>query len=180
MDFTLFFVLVPIGILLLGLIAITILVVSFVIFGDVKGAPFVRSKRKKIAEMIELAEIKANDRVIDAGSGDGTLLLEAARRGARGIGIEINPFLVWYSRMRAKKAGFAETLSFKKNDFALSSFKDADVVFLYLWPHTIEKLKEKLFRELSPDARIISNSFPMKGWTPAKEKAGVYLYHPQP
>ena len=157
----------------------TILIVSFVIFGDIKGAPFVRSKREKIAIMLELAEIKANDSIIDAGSGDGTILLEAAQRGARGIGIEINPFLVWYSRIRARYAGFAKTLSFEKKDFALSSFQNADIVFLYLWPHTVEKLKEKLFRELAPEARIISNSFPIKGWTPVKEKAGVYLYHPQ-
>lgn len=157
----------------------TILIVSFVIFGDLKGAPFVRSKREKIAVMLELAEIKINDRVIDAGSGDGTLLLEAAKRGARGIGIEINPFLVWYSRMRARKSGFAKIISFEKKDFALSSFQKADIVFLYLWPRTVEKLKEKLFRELSPHARIISNSFPIKGWVPEKEKSGVYLYHPQ-
>lgn len=179
MDATLFFILIVIGILFLGLIFMTILIVSFVIFGDLKGAPFVRSKREKIAVMLELAEIKSNDKVIDAGSGDGTLLLEAAKRGARGIGIEINPFLVWYSRMRARKSGFSETLSFERNDFSLSSFQNASVVFLYLWPHTVEKLKEKLFRELTPEARVISNSFPMKGWIPTKEKAGVYLYHPQ-
>lgn len=158
-------------------VAIFVLIVEiyFVFVGHWKGAPFVKSKKEKIVTMLEFAKITAGETVYDLGSGDGELVIEAARRGARAIGIEINPFLVFYSRYRARRLGLPNAV-FLKKDFRKQNLKNANVVFLYLWPSTLEKLKEKLFSELKPDTRIISNGFPISGWRAILEKDGVYLY----
>jgi len=147
-----------------------------VIIGHLKGGPFIRSAKKRIETMMELANIKQGERVVDLGSGDGTLVLKAARRGAYAVGIEINPFLVWYARLRIKKAGLARNASIIRGDLWRYALSDTDTVFLYLLPSTMEELKEKLLRELPPHARIVSNAFPLMGWTPIIEKNNVFLY----
>lgn len=165
------------------LVTITFFAITFLIFeiyvviiGHLKGAPFVRSSRKKIEMMVAAAKIKPGEIVIDLGSGDGTLLIESARHGAKAIGVDINPFLVWYSRIRVKWARFGGRVKIFREDFCNQSLKDADVVFLYLWPQTIEKLTTKLVSELKPGARVVSNAFPIPGWTPLESKNGVFLY----
>lgn len=147
-----------------------------VVVGHLKGAPFVRSSRQKIEIMVELAGIKPGEIVVDLGSGDGSILLEAAKQGARGIGIEINPFLVWYSKWRVKRARLTERIKIIRGSFWNYPLHEADAVFLYLWPNTIEKLKEKFYRELKPGARLISHGFPISEWTASAEKNGVFAY----
>lgn len=150
--------------------------VYVIIIGHLKGGPFIRSAKKRIATMLELAAIQPGERVVDLGSGDGTLVLEAARRGAYATGVEINPFLVWYTRLRIKKAGLSGRASVIRGDLWRYPLSDTDVVLLYLLPSTMEKLKEKLARELPPHARIVSNAFILPDWTPAVEKNSVFLY----
>lgn len=152
-------------------------VIYATVIGHFKGAPFVKSKKGNIDMMLELAEIKAGEKVIDLGSGDGALCIKAAQLGATAIGVEINPFLVLVSRWKAKRAGVADKVRIIKEDFRNYSLRDIDAVFLYLWPETLELLKEKFAKELKPGSRIISNSFPIKGWTPVIEKDHIYLYH---
>lgn len=147
-----------------------------VIIGDLRGAPFVASRRDKIRLMCDLAEIRPGMRVVDLGSGDGAILFEAARRGAIATGLEINPFLVWFSRIRARCAGFKNKISVLRHDFYFGDLPEADVIFVYLWPETMDKLREKFLRECQPGTLIISNAFPMKGWRAIMEKDGVYLY----
>lgn len=147
-----------------------------VVVGEIKGAPFIRSSKIKIKIMLELADIKPGDKVVDLGSGDGTLLLGAARLGAKAEGIEINPFLVFYSRWRAHQAGFKDQITIIKVDFFAYPLRDVDVIFLYLWPKTNKLLKDKLFKEAKAGAKIISSAFPILGWQPTKEKDGVFLY----
>lgn len=159
-----------------GAVLFLIVEIFAVFVGEWYGAPYVKSKKEKIAVMLELAQIKPAEGVIDLGSGDGTLVIEAARLGARATGIEINPFLVWCARRRAKKLGLQDRAHFVRCDFRRYPLNKADVVLFYLWPSTIEKLKEKLSRELKPGSRIISNGFPIKGWAHIMEKDKVYLY----
>lgn len=153
-----------------------LIAVSLFIITDFTGAPFVPSKKEKIKTMLELADIKSGEIVYDLGSGDGALIFEAALYGTRAVGIEINPFLVLYSRFLAGRTGLKNMVAIKWMDFRKFSLNNADVVFLYLWPDTNAKLREKLERELKKSARIISNSFPIKGWTPLQEKNNVFLY----
>lgn len=161
------------------LFAIFFLILEFyiVVVGHWKGAPFVRSGKKKIDTMIELANIQSGDQVMDLGSGDGSILLEAAKLGACGVGIEINPFLVWYSRWKIQRAGFSDKVKIIRGDFWKQSLQNADVIFLYLWPDTLEKLQKKLIRESKSGVRIVSNGFSIKGWSPVAEQNGVFMYH---
>ena len=148
----------------------------FIIHGFFSDAPFVPSSRRKRRAMLELANTQAGETVIDAGSGDGSLLIASARRGARAIGIESNPLLVLYSRIRASWSAERHSVTIIRGNLFSHPFHSADVLFLYLFPQTIEKLKEKLEKELKSSCRVVSNTFPISGWTPEKEHDGVFLY----
>ncbi len=153
-----------------------ILEFSVIIINHYKGAPFVRSRKEKIKTMLELADIKPGDKVVDLGSGDGIIVFECARLGAKATGIEVNPFLVWYSRFCAKQNHLMSKVNFIRKNFRDVHLGEFDVIFIYLWPSTIESLKQKLVQELKPDTRIISNAFPILRWVPIKEKNKVFLY----
>jgi len=168
---------------LISVSAIILFAVLFLIFeiyvvviGQLKGAPYVSSDRKKIELMLELAGIRPDELVVDLGSGDGSLVREAASRGARAVGIEVNPFLVYYSRWRIKRSGLAEKAQIIHGDLRRYPLQEADALFVYLLPKTLLKLKEKFIKELKPGARIISNGFPIPGWHPQLSKNGVFRY----
>lgn len=163
---------------------ITLLVGAAMIFalyatmiGQMMGAPFVPSKKGKADLMIVLAHIASEDVVVDVGSGDGALVIAAARAGARAArGIEMNPFLVWYSRLRIRRAGLSGQARIMRANFYRVPLHDADVVLLYLWPSTMAKLREKLEQELKPGTRVVSQAFPIAGWTPIRTDGDIFLY----
>lgn len=171
---------------LLLIAALLLLAISLAVFcvfmlyalaiGFAKGAPFVRTRRDRMKTMLSLAAIKPGETVIDLGSGDGTLLLEAARLGANAIGVELNPFLVWYSRARAKKSGLGDRIRVIRKNFFSYPLGHADVVFLYLLTTTNDALRGKLEQELKPGTRVISNTFPINGWTPTAHENSVFRY----
>lgn len=157
--------------------SIFLLAVFFiVIVGHLKGAPFVPSQPQKIETMIKLAGIKPGMKVVDLGSGNGAVLYGAAAEGATAVGVEINPFLWWYSRWIIKRQGLSEKIKIVWGDLRNYNLESADVVFLYLWPTTVQKLKEKLRREMKPGSRIVSNAFQIEGWRAIMEQDKVYLY----
>lgn len=162
--------------IVVGAVLFLIVEIFAVFVGEWYGAPYVKSKKEKIAVMLKLAAIRSGEQVVDLGSGDGTLVIEAARLEAEATGVEINPFLMWYSRWRIKRADLKNHATIIRGDFREFPLSGADVVFLYLWPSTIEKLKAKLSQELKPSSRIISNGFPITGWKHIIEKGKVYLY----
>jgi len=171
-----FFPLVMEFILIIFSAVFLIFLIYVVIIGDLKGAPYVPSRRDKILKMMEMAELRAGEKAVDLGSGKGDLLIASARRGCRAEGADINPFLVWYTRFRVYKSGLKDLVLVHRRDFMELPLQETDVVFLYLLPKSMKKLKEKLKSELKPGARIISNTFPLSGWTPEKIDDKVYLY----
>ena len=171
------------GVYLFFLIIVVVLAAVFmwflvwtVIIGDIRGAPFVASRRDKIRLMCDLAGIRSGLRVVDLGSGDGAILFEAARRGADAIGLEINPFLVWFSRMRAKRLGLCDKITILRQDFYSHPLGEVDAVLVYLWPETMDRLRDKFLRECRLGTKIISNAFPIKGWRAIMEKDDVFVY----
>ena len=138
-------------------------------------APFVTTPDEVVERMLALAKTGPADRVMDLGSGDGRIVIAAAKRyGARGIGIEIDGKLVAVSRENAQRAGVADRVAFEEQDVLLADLSRATVVTLYLLPFLIDRLQPKLLDELPPGARIVSHSFPMKGWKPDRvEKVRV-------
>lgn len=149
-----------------------------VVIGSLMGAPYVRSKKEKIARMLAYARITPEDRVVDLGSGDGSLVIAAAAAGAGAvIGVEMNPLLVWYSRIRIRRAGFQGRARIIRGNFYTTPLRSTDVLMLYLWPSTLDNLREKMERELEAGSRVVSNAFPVAGWTPVRHEDGVFVYH---
>ena len=175
----LIFLLIIMGIIVGASIVFSLLIFSFTIWSDIKGAPFVKSRQDRIETMLKLAEIQPGMRVLELGSGDGTLVAGAAKLGAIAQGIEINPFLVWYSRRKTRKAGLADSTTFLcANIFNISlAEKKPEILLLYLLPGTLAKLREKLVAELPTGTRIISNAFRIDGLTPVAQENSVYVYY---
>lgn len=130
-----------------------------------KGAPFVPSPTHVVWKMLELANVSKNDVVYDLGSGDGRIVIAAAKEfGARGVGIEIDPDLVKKARAKARELGVADRVEFRQGDLFNADLSDATVVTLYLWPDMNNRLRPKLKTELDPGDRVVSHSFDIDGW----------------
>ncbi len=153
-------------------LAITgLLLVGFAACARVPGqeVPDVRTPLVVVNEMLTLASVSAGDVVYDLGSGDGRILIAAAQdRGARGVGYEIDPALVAESTDRARRLGLADRVSFLKQDLFEADLRPATVVTLYLSPELNRRLRPKLLSELRPGSRIVSHSFDMGDWMPAR------------
>ena len=117
--------------------------------------------------MLALAGTGPRDYVIDLGSGDGRIVIAAAKLfGARGLGVDIDARLIELSRGNARRAGVAERAVFEERDALRTDLSRATVVTIYLLPSLIDRLQPKLLDELRPGARIVSHAFAMKGWKP--------------
>jgi SAM-dependent methyltransferase len=118
-----------------------------------------------VEKMLDHARVTPQDFVIDLGSGDGRMIVAAARRGARGLGVEYNPDLVEYSRRQAAAAGVGDKAIFAQGDMYQADISKATVLALFLLPANLEKLVPK-FLELPPGTRIVANTFWVPDWTP--------------
>jgi protein-L-isoaspartate O-methyltransferase len=142
--------------------------------------PFITTPDPVVVRMLELAGTQATDVVMDLGSGDGRIVIAAARRfGARGIGIELDRQLVEESRRNARLAGVAERVSFVQGDVLTADLSAASVVTLYLLPGLIGKLQPRLLGELAPGARIVAHAFGMAGWRPDRSEV-LRIAEPHP
>jgi precorrin-6B methylase 2 len=129
--------------------------------------PFITTPEEVVERMLELAGTRADDLVVDLGSGDGRIVIIAARKfGARGLGIELDQRLVEKSRDNARAAGVAERVSFVQGDVLTADISKASVVTVYLLPGLIGQLQQRFTGELRPGTRIVSHAFGMTGWTP--------------
>ena len=135
----------------------------------VNAGPYVPSPTSVVADMLALAEVGPKDFVIDLGSGDGRIVLTAAKVfGARGFGVDINEKLVKEANESAKIQGIADRANFTIQDLFKTDIRKATVLTMYLLPNTVNMLKDKLLAELSPGTRIISHDYPLAGWIPEK------------
>ncbi|TMG72812.1 MAG: methyltransferase domain-containing protein, partial [Betaproteobacteria bacterium] len=133
------------------------------------AGPYVPSPQSVVADMLRYAEVGANDFLIDLGSGDGRIVLTAAKVfGARGFGVDIKEDLVKRANEAAQQEGLADRVKFVKQDLFKTDISQATVVTMYLLPDTVNLLKEKLLTELRPGTRIVSHDYPLTGWIPEK------------
>ena len=141
------------------------------------GAPYITSTQEKAITMISMAKISPTDHVVDMGSGDGILLIEAIKVGAKSAtGYELHPGLIKRSIRKINKLGFSKKIEILKESFWDADLKNTDVVLLYQTSPAMNKLKLKLKNELKPGSRIVSNAFNFPNWKPVQEKSGIYLY----
>jgi len=128
--------------------------------------PFVVTPDNVTREMLKLADVKPGDFVIDLGSGDGRIVIVAAKQfGARGLGVEIVPELVAKSRDNARKAGVADRAEFRVQDLFATDLSQATVITMYLLPEVNLQLKPKLL-QLKPGTRIVSHDWDLGDWKP--------------
>jgi predicted RNA methylase len=149
-----------------------------------KLAPFVTSSVKIVDRMLEMAHLKAGEKLYDLGCGDGRILIEAAGKyKVKAVGVEISPKLVDEAQKNIDDAGLADQASVVKGDLLETDLSDADVVTIYLATSLNEKLRPRLERFLKPGARVISHDYAVPGWKPTQiERADdrhvhlIYLY----
>src|SRR5437879_4411845 len=137
---------------------------------DNVAGPYVPTPWVIVEEMLKLADIRGEDVVYDLGSGDGRLVITAAKRfGARGVGVELQTELVEMARIGAKHEGVADRVTFVQGDLFRADIRSASVVMLYLLPRFVTRLVPRLRAELRPGMRIVSHDYPLAPWQPDKE-----------
>jgi SAM-dependent methyltransferase len=132
---------------------------------DVRYEP---TPQNVVSAMLELASVGANDVVYDLGCGDGRIVIAAAQRGARGVGVDIDPQRIAEANANARQANVVERVQFVQQDLFTADIRPATVVMLYLSPAVNLRLRPKLLRELQPGTRIVSHSHDMGDWKPEK------------
>ena len=130
---------------------------------------YVPTPQMVVDEMLKVANVKKGDVLYDLGSGDGRIVITAAKRfGVRGIGIDIDPQRIAEANENARKEGVTHLVTFKQADLFETDISEATVVSLYLLPRLNVKLRPKLFAELKNGTRIVSHAFDMAEWEPVK------------
>ena len=125
---------------------------------------FVPTPPEVVDAMLDLANVTKNDVVYDLGCGDGRIVIAAAKRGATGVGIDIDPERIKEAEANAKAAGVTGRVKFLQADLFETDLRPATVVTLYLLPELNKKLQPKLMKELRPGSRIVSHAFDMGDW----------------
>ena len=131
-------------------------------------APYVPTPHDVVLRMLKLAATGPDDVVYDLGSGDGRIVIAAARDfGARGVGVDINPTLVAMAEANARAAGVDRRVSFRVQDALTVDLSPATIVTLYLLSASNVKLRPLLTAGLRPGARIVAHNYPIGDWEPA-------------
>ena len=130
-----------------------------------KDVVWVPTSPELVEKMLDLAKVTKDDVVFDLGSGDGRMVIAAAKRGARATGVEFNPEMVKLSRQLAQEAGVADRATFIQGDMYEADISKATVLTLFLLTENLRRLEPK-FRALPPGTRIVVNTFGIPEWTP--------------
>jgi len=141
---------------------------------------YVPTSDKVVAAMLDIAQVTSADVVYDLGSGDGRIVIQAAKKyGARGVGVELDPALIQKSNRNARDAGVADKVTFVQGNLFATDLSPATVVTLYLSNTINMRLKPRL-QSLRPGTRIVSHRFPMPDWKPDRtlglDGAQIFLW----
>ncbi|SHF87832.1 Methyltransferase domain-containing protein [Fodinibius roseus] len=131
--------------------------------------PYVPTPNEVVEKMLDIAQVQSDDYVIDLGSGDGRIVIAAAKRGASGHGIDLDPERIAEARKNARKEKVDDKVLFKEQDIFETDISEASVITMYLLPSVNKKLRPTLLDELQPGTRIVSHSFDMGDWEPDRE-----------
>ena len=132
--------------------------------------PFVPTPEDIIPKMLRLASLEPGEVLFDLGSGDGRLVIAAAREfNARVVGVESRKSLVVECRRKVRELGLSDRVTIRRENFKRVSLKKADVLATYLSSYTLNLLGPKLRKELRPGARIVNFDYPIPDWSPARE-----------
>ncbi|MDO8498485.1 MAG: hypothetical protein Q7S44_01745 [bacterium] len=159
------------------LIIIFILLLCFLGLSWFAGsdAPYVPTKMKVIKSILKLANLSPGKVFYELGSGDGRVVLEAGKLGAKSYGIEQSWLRVWWSRYQARQLKLKNSHFFHGDIFHRQYFP-ADVVYIYMLPKAVDQLESKLQQELKKGAVVITQTYHFKNWPPFKKDENFYLY----
>lgn len=131
--------------------------------------PFVPTPPDVVDRMLEMAQVKSGDVIYDLGSGDGRIIIRAAKRyGVKGVGIEIDAGLVQKARDNAFKEKVDQLVEFRMQDALTVDVSPATVVTLYMLPEFNAKLRPIFDKQLKPGSRVVSHDYEIEGWVPDK------------
>jgi len=144
-------------------------------------APYVVTESDVVDAMLALAQVRPNERVVDLGSGDGRILIAAARsHGARGLGVDIDPARVREATANAAAAGVGHRVTFRREDLFRTPLGEADVLTLYLSAEINLRLRDRILGEMRAGTRVVSHDFDMGEWRADQRQqvgtASVYLW----
>jgi precorrin-6B methylase 2 len=152
-----------------------------------KIVPYVPTPQEVVERMLELAQVKKGDVVYDLGSGDGRIVVTAARKyGVRAIGFEIDPERIKESAENIKKAGVGHLVEIRQQDIRTVDLSPASVLTMYLLPEVNLMIRPNIWKQMKPGSRVVSHDFDMGDWKPLKTeniKDGsswdhtLYLWH---
>lgn len=131
--------------------------------------PYVPTPENVVERMLDLTDVKSSDYVIDLGSGDGRIVIAAAKRGANGHGIDLDPERIAEARENARREGVEDQIMFMEGNIFNTDFSEASVITMYLLPSVNKKLRPELLDKLQPGTQIVSHSFDMGSWQADKK-----------
>lgn len=155
------------GVLLIVLLALQITVLR-------RGAPYVPTRHKQRQQALDMLGLKPGQTLIDLGSGDGGILLAAARRGVHVVGYEVNPLLVLVSKFRTRKYG--SLVKVIRGNFWKKQWPEADAVFVFLTGNYMEKLDEEMRKRFEREVKLITYGFALKDKKPMKKAGAFFMY----
>ncbi|MFI5414225.1 MAG: SAM-dependent methyltransferase [Candidatus Lutacidiplasmatales archaeon] len=158
---------------------LAVALVYFVFASFVFGAGYQPAPRRVVTMMLDKAAVGPSDYMFDLGAGTGAIVFRAAReRGARVLGVEVEPLRVAVLRLRRRFGGPKDRVQIAWGNLFTLNFRDATVVAVFLWPGAMEKLRPIFEAQLRPGARVVSHWHPVPGWEPESvdRETRVYLY----
>lgn len=154
----------------LSFVLFTLLSTPSQLVGQDLDVPYVPTPDKVVEHMLDMVDVQPSDYVIDLGSGDGRIVIAAAKRGASGHGIDLDPKRVKEARRNAITNGVDKQIMFIKGNIFNTDFSKASVITMYLLPSVNKKLRPELLNRLEPGTKIVSHSFDMGKWKPDKKE----------
>lgn len=146
------------------------------VFSCLLGVPFMPTHKAQTETMMDLAEVGEGKLLVDLGSGAGRLLFAAAKRGARAVGYELNPFLFAWTKCQIWRQGLSGKVQVFCRSLYQADLSKADVVVTFLFPKYMTRLDKKIFSELRTGAKVVAYTFPFKGRQEKIKKEGLFLY----
>jgi hypothetical protein len=154
-----------------GFISIVLVTLAVAPAGAQEGkiVPYVPTPQEVVERMLELAEVKKGDVVYDLGSGDGRIVVTAAKKyGVKAVGFEIDPQRIKESHENIKKAGVAHLVEIRQQDIRTVDLSPATVLTMYLLPEVNLMIRPNIWKMMRPGSRVVSHDFDMGDWSPVK------------
>ena len=152
-----------------NLIFILVLFSGFGLTAQKLDVAYVPTPDSVVERMLDMADVGPGDYVIDLGCGDGRIVIEAAKRGAFGHGVDLDPQRIEEARKNAQRARVADKVIFVEQNIFDTDFSRANVIAMYLFPSINRKLRPSLLEKLKPGSRIVSHDFGMDEWRPDQQ-----------